>query len=378
MAITVGVLKQISDQTNVVSASVLLNSDQPLANPLETLLQPVFFNQIYQQLQINPNQYQIGQLSLTQTPTSFLGTISYQFAIRFVLIGTPVTSQQFVGPQGPPGTPGKGGVPGTAGPAGPPGPTGPVGPLGPTGPFGGPQGSTGVPGATGPQGATGVRGAPGTAGLTGATGPQGATGPALIGPTGVRGATGVQGPPGAGATGPTGPIGPQGVTGSIGPIGTTGPLGATGPKGATGPTGPVGPAGTANASSVAYSPAAGSDFAQGAPAIAAVALDDLAARIGRQTSKTGNYNLTTSDNVVWCNTTGGAFQLNLPTPNSALRFVIVDAGNGFNSHNLTLHRHGSETINGSAVDLALSTNGATYIITCDGSNWWTGKMVVGA
>ena len=224
MAITVGVLQQQSGQTNVIAASVLLNSDSILANPIATLTQPVYFNQIYQALQIDPTQYQIGQLSLGQVPVPFEGLYSYQFAIRFVLIGTPVTTQQYVGPVGPPGITGKGGVPGAVGPGGPPGPTGPAGPLGPTGPFGGPQGPTGIQGPTGPFGATGVRGAPG------ATGDQGPTGP--VGPRGLVGP--------AGAQGPVGPIGP---VGSIGPIGATGPVGPGGPTGGLGPQGPTGPAG---------------------------------------------------------------------------------------------------------------------------------------
>jgi hypothetical protein len=173
MTITIGVLQQISDQSNVIVASVLVNSDQILANPLATLVQPVYFNQIYQTLNITPQQYAIGQVSLVQVPVPFQGLYTYQFAIRFVQIGTLVTTQQFIGPQGPPGIMGEPGAPGAIGPEGPPGPTGPIGPqgvTGVTGPFGGPPGATGVQGPTGPQGATGVRGAPGLPGFTGAQG----------------------------------------------------------------------------------------------------------------------------------------------------------------------------------------------------------------
>ena len=216
MAITIGVLQQVSGQSNVVAASVLLNSDQILANPIATLVQPVYFNQIYQQLQINSNHYQIGQLSLGQVPVPFEGLYSYQFAIRFVLIGTPVTTQQYVGPVGPPGIAGRGGVAGAVGPGGPPGPTGPAGPLGPTGPFGGPPGPVGPQGVTGPFGATGIRGAPG--------------------PTGARGIDGV--------TGPLGPQGNSGLPGEVGPQGNAGPVGPQGVTGPTGPFGPTGPAGT--------------------------------------------------------------------------------------------------------------------------------------
>ena len=211
MTVTLGIQQQLSDQTNVVVASVLLNSDQILANPLSTLVEPVYFNQIYTTLQISPNQYQIGQITLGQVPVPFAGIYTYQFAIRFVQNGTPVTSQQFLGPQGPPGIPGKAGAPGI-GSEGPPGPTGPqgaTGVMGSTGPSAGPVGATGVQGATGPQGATGVRGAPGIQGFTGAQG--------IPGPTGPRGTTG--------------PTGAQGIPGIFGLQGPTGPLGATGPFG---------------------------------------------------------------------------------------------------------------------------------------------------
>jgi hypothetical protein len=236
MTITIGVLRQVSDQANVVSASVLLNSDQILANPISVLVQPVYFNQIYAQLQIDPTQYQIGQLTLAQVPVPFQGLYTYQFAVRFVQNGTAVTSQQFVGPQGPPGIPGKAGAPGMIGSEGPPGPTGPQGPqgvTGATGPFGGPPGPTGIQGPTGPQGATGVRGAPGLPGftgpqgVTGATGPKGATGPQ--GQQGIQGIQGIQGLPGVtGPQGATGPVGPQGIQGNTGLQGPTGPAGPNG------------------------------------------------------------------------------------------------------------------------------------------------------
>lgn len=237
MTITIGVLQQVSDQTNVVVASVLVNSDQILPNPLSTLVQPVYFNQIYATLQIDPNQYQIGQVTLAQVPVPFQGIYTYQFAVRFVLIGTPVTSQQFVGPVGPPGIAGKAGMAGAVGPEGPAGPTGPQGPqgfTGATGPFGGPPGPTGDRGPTGPFGATGVRGAPGIPGFTGAPGPTGQIGP--------RGATGIQGVTGPmGNIGLQGPTGPRGATGPQGILGPLGPTGSIGPTGSLGPTGPIGP-----------------------------------------------------------------------------------------------------------------------------------------
>ena len=157
MAITLGVLQQTSDQPNVIVASVLLNSDAILPNPIETLTQPVFFNQIYATLQITPTAYPISQLTLSQVVSQGTGIFTYQFALRFTQNGTPVTTQQFIGPQGLPGAPGK------QGPAGPAGPGGAAGR----------QGATGLPGPTGVAGATGVPGPPGPGG--GGAGDNGTT-----------------------------------------------------------------------------------------------------------------------------------------------------------------------------------------------------------
>jgi len=227
MTITVGVLKQVSDQPNAVVATVILNSDAVLPNPLTALIDPVIFNQIYTQLNISPNQYSISQLTLNSVSAPFIEEITYSYSIRFVLNGTPITSSQFIGPAGPPGLAGKAGAPGAAGVGGPVGPTGPQGPqgvTGVTGPFGGPPGPTGVQGPTGPQGGTGPRGAPGIPGFTGPRGVTGATGP--IGYTGPPGQNGLPGP--TGFTGPTGPQGPQGIVGPVGPTGSVGPIGPTG------------------------------------------------------------------------------------------------------------------------------------------------------
>ena len=134
MVITIGVFKQLSSQANTVLASVLLNSDQILSNPLSVLVQPVYFNQIYSSLQISPSDYKIGQLTLNQVTTPFESLFTYQFVIQFVKNGTAVAPQQFVGPQGPPGVSGKNGAVGQEGPIGA---TGPIGPTGPSGGGGG-------------------------------------------------------------------------------------------------------------------------------------------------------------------------------------------------------------------------------------------------
>jgi hypothetical protein len=201
MTIAIGVQKTVSDRANVVTAIVLLGSDQVIPNPLTTLSTPDIIQRVYSQLGITSDKYDIGQVSLSSVTSPYFSQISYQFAMRFVLKGTIVTDPQFIGPPGIPGNSGSPGQPGAPGKQGQAGFTGPQGATGPSG---------GVPGATGPTGPAGVQG---PAGVTGWTGPPGATGPA-----------GVQGP--AGVTGWTGP---PGVTGWTGPPGATGPSGIYSP-----------------------------------------------------------------------------------------------------------------------------------------------------
>ncbi len=224
MATTLGVQRLASDQAGVVVATILLNSEQILPNPLAALTDPVVFRQVYADLGIDPSTHDIGQLSIQPVQVPFSGIYTYSFSVRFYPKGTFSSSPQYVGPPGVPGSPGKAGgqgPPGFAGPAGPTGPKGSTGPPGPTGAYGGPPGPTGAVGTTGPRGATGPQGVPGP---QGATGPYGFTGPqGAVGPTGLQGIQGVFGSPG-----PTGPLGP------------TGPFGPTGPLGPTGPQGPVG------------------------------------------------------------------------------------------------------------------------------------------
>lgn len=178
MTLTVGTQRQVADQPNIVSALVLLNSDQILPNPLVTLNQPDIFNQIYNQLGITNSDYDISQVSISPSTIPVFGVFTYSFSVRFIKRGTAVpASLQFIGPPGPPGQqgpPGRDGVLGSPGAGGPPGP---IGPQGPTGPFGGPPGVTGVTGAAGLQGSPGVTG---VTGAMGPTGPMGSVGAGVL------------------------------------------------------------------------------------------------------------------------------------------------------------------------------------------------------
>lgn len=206
MGISVTAIKQISQPT-FIQATVILNSDALLPNPVANLINQ--YPEVARQLEINPNLWVISELSLIRatTPSGSQTSIyfSYTFLLRLTKTGV-AQPGRFQGPEGPPGPPGPVGP--TGGFGGPAGPTGPGGARGPTGPLG-PQG---------PIGPQGIQGSPGNPGLTGALGPAGATG--SIGATGI-GAVGPTGAPGPlGPTGPTGPFGPTGPAGPIGPAST--------------------------------------------------------------------------------------------------------------------------------------------------------------
>lgn len=186
MATTVGVQRVASDQSNVIQAVVVLNTDEIIPAPLSLLMEPEIITQVTAYLGISLDNYDIGNVTFANVESPFYSEFAYNFTIRFVGKGTVDTQAQLFQ-----------------------GPAGPAGAQGPPGNPGGPAGPQGVTGATGPTGALGPTGPRGLTGATGPTGPIGTTGP-------------------TGPAGPTGPIGSTGATGPTGPIGTTGPIGPQG------------------------------------------------------------------------------------------------------------------------------------------------------
>lgn len=142
MAVTLGVQKVASDKANIVSAQVLLNSDEILPNPLSELTKGPILTSIFAQLSLSMDEWEIGSVALSRVTSPFFSLFTYNFSMRFVLKGTAVVDAVFIGPPGPPGVPGgqgpagqQGGqgLAGVTGPPGLPGATGPAGPAGPQG-----------------------------------------------------------------------------------------------------------------------------------------------------------------------------------------------------------------------------------------------------
>lgn len=83
------------------------------------------------------------------------------------------------------------------------------------------------------------------------------------------------------------------------------------------------------------------------------------------TAKTANYTVTTSDDIVLCDSSGGAFTVTLPaSPENGRTYTIVLETGGFT---LTVDGNG-KNINGTSTKLMASTGSAMQIIY-NGTQW---------
>lgn len=77
-----------------------------------------------------------------------------------------------------------------------------------------------------------------------------------------------------------------------------------------------------------------------------------------------------SGNSYFCDTSGGAFNLTLPTPtlNAAVR--VKDSTGSFSVNNLTIVRHAAEKIEGVASSKVLNSPWSSVVFVADGTNWF--------
>jgi hypothetical protein len=88
------------------------------------------------------------------------------------------------------------------------------------------------------------------------------------------------------------------------------------------------------------------------------------------TPKTATFTAV-SGNGYFCNTSGGAFTVNLPAGSAGAIVSVSDYTRTFASNNLTISPNGSEKIGGIAADAILSTNGqAATFVYVDGTEGW--------
>lgn len=92
------------------------------------------------------------------------------------------------------------------------------------------------------------------------------------------------------------------------------------------------------------------------------------------TTKTANYTIAATDSTIFVDTSGGAFNLTLPSPSTVTGkpFRIVGTSGTMNTNPITLVRFGSEQIEGLAASKLLQTNWGFFTLISDGTNWFVG------
>lgn len=94
------------------------------------------------------------------------------------------------------------------------------------------------------------------------------------------------------------------------------------------------------------------------------------ARVTAKSHSDSPYALPSTVEILEVNSATGTFQVNLPAPAGAQAFLVADVGLSAASNFITLHRAGSEKIQGVTADFTLSTSGGVWFIWSNGSNWW--------
>lgn len=93
------------------------------------------------------------------------------------------------------------------------------------------------------------------------------------------------------------------------------------------------------------------------------------------TTRTITSNLTldttTTDCVIFVDTTSGPITVTFPAPTNGRSGWLIDKANTFNTNNLTLARHASEKINGLAASKIISAPGYRGYFWSDGTDWYT-------
>lgn len=92
------------------------------------------------------------------------------------------------------------------------------------------------------------------------------------------------------------------------------------------------------------------------------------------TTRSINSNITldttTTDYLVFVDTSGGAITVTLPTPTNGRILIIKDSTGSFGTNNCTIARHASEKIEGLAASKVLQTNWGSSTFTSNGTDWF--------
>jgi len=88
------------------------------------------------------------------------------------------------------------------------------------------------------------------------------------------------------------------------------------------------------------------------------------------TPKTATFTAANGEGY-FCNTTGGAFTVNLPAGSAGAIVSVADYAGTWQTNNLTVAANGSEKIAGSTIDVTLSTEGQSItLVYVDGTQGW--------
>lgn len=89
-------------------------------------------------------------------------------------------------------------------------------------------------------------------------------------------------------------------------------------------------------------------------------------------TKTSNYTILSTDSVILVDSSGGAFNLTLPSPSgmSGKIYRIVDSTGNLGTNNVTLVRAASEKISGIAASRILQTDWGGWNLVTDGTDWY--------
>lgn len=90
----------------------------------------------------------------------------------------------------------------------------------------------------------------------------------------------------------------------------------------------------------------------------------------RSVSANVTLDTTTTDYIVFADTSGGVFTITLPTPAAGRMFFIKDSTGSFNTNNLTLAPHSSEKIEGLASSKLLTTAWGSWTLATNGTDWF--------
>lgn len=93
-------------------------------------------------------------------------------------------------------------------------------------------------------------------------------------------------------------------------------------------------------------------------------------RTTKGVSTTYTVDTTTTNDILFVDTSGAAFIITLPTPTAGRVITLIDSTGNFGTNNLTLARHGSEKIAGLAASFVFLASWGAWDIISDGTDWY--------